>query len=151
MFTIHIAGIPSTWGATLIGVDRLSNEQVRSHMNVINLSDELRLQQLSLLGHILRRPQNHPARVVTFNRFLQPQVLGGPYMKGARRIKWNETVMQLAMTITNDHYFEGAGVEKYTRQKLFEVIQNRREWSSLLSRVRTSWGRPRDTTGDPRP
>jgi len=146
-----IAGIPSTWGATLIGIDRLSNEQVRSHMNVINLSDELRLQQLSLLGHILRRPQNHPARVVAFNRFLQPQVLGGPYMKGARRIKWNETVMQLAMTITNDHYFEGAGVEKYTRQKLFEVIQNRREWSSLLSRVRTSWRRPRDTTGDPRP
>ena len=70
-------------------------------------------------------------------------------MKGARRIKWNETVMQLAMTITSDHYFEGAGVEKSTRQKLFEVVQNRREWSSLLSCVRTSWRRPRDTTGDP--
>ena len=108
-----IAGIPSTWGATLLGIERISNEQVRCQMNLLNLSDELRLQQMSLLGHILRRPPNHPARVVTFNRFLQPQMLGGPFMRGARRIKWNDVVLQLATTIVNDHYFQGAGVEKY--------------------------------------
>ena len=130
-----IAGIPSTWGASLLGIERISNEQVRCQMNLLNLSDELRLQQMSLLGHILRRPPNHPARVVTFNRFLQPQMLGGPFMRGARRIKWNDVVLQLATTIVNDHYFQGAGVEKYILQKLFEVAQNRKEWSALLQTV----------------
>lgn len=144
-----IAGIPSTWGATILGVERLSNEQVRCQLNVINLSDELRIQQLSLLGHILRRPPHHPARVVTYNRFLQPQMLGGPYMRGARRLKWNEVVIQLATTIVNDHYFQGAGVEKYILQKIFEVAQNRKEWSALLQSVRVSWRRPRDATGAP--
>ena len=145
-----IAGIPSTWGATIIGIERLSNEQVRCQLNVLNLSDELRIQQLSLLGHILRRPPNHPARVVTFNRFLQPQILGGPYMRGARRLKWNEVVIQIATTIVNDRYFQGAGVEKYIVQKLFEVAQNRKEWSALLRNVRASWRRPRDAAGAPR-
>ena len=144
-----IAGIPFTWGATLLGIERISNEQVRCQMNLLNLSDELRLQQMSLLGHILRRPPNHPARVVTFNRFLQPQMLGGPFMKGARRIKWNDVVLQLATTIVNDHYFQGAGVEKYILQKLFEVAQNRKEWSALLQTVRVSWRRPRDAAGAP--
>ena len=145
-----IAGIPSTWGATIIGIERLSNEQVRCQLNVLNLSDELRIQQMSLVGHILRRPPNHPARVVTFNRFLQPQILGGPYMRGARRLKWNEVVIQIATTIVNDHYFQGAGVEKYIVQKLFEVAQNRKEWSALLRNVRASWRRPRDAAGAPR-
>ena len=144
-----IAGIPSTWGATLLGIERISNEQVRCQMNLLNLSDELRLQQMSLLGHILRRPPNHPARVVTFNRFLQPQMLGGPFMRGARRIKWNDVVLQLATTIVNDHYFQGAGVEKYILQKLFEVAQNRKEWSALLQTVLVSWRRPRDAAGAP--
>ena len=76
-------------------------------------------------------------------------MLGGPFMKGARRIKWNDVVLQLATTIVNDHYFQGAGVEKYILQKLFEVAQNRKEWSALLQTVRVSWRRPRDAAGAP--
>ena len=116
-----IAGIPSTWGATLLGIERISHEQVRCQMNLLNLSDELQLQQMSLLGHILRRPPNHPARVVTFNRFLQPQMLVGPFMREARRIKWND-VVQLATTLLTT-ITSKAGVEKYILQKLFEVAQ----------------------------
>lgn len=70
-------------------------------------------------------------------------------MRGARRIKWNDVVLQLATTIVNDHYFQGAGVEKYILQKLFEVAQNRKEWSALLQTVRVSWRRPRDAAGAP--
>ena len=76
-------------------------------------------------------------------------MLGGPFMRGARRIKWNDVVLQLATTIVNDHYFQGAGVEKYILQKLFEVAQNRKEWSALLQTVRVSWRRPRDAAGAP--
>ena len=149
-----IAGIPSTWGATVTGQDRTPNEEVRSHLGMLYLSDELKLQQLQLLGHVLRRPTNHPARVLCFDRFLQPQLLGGPYRAGARRLKWSEQVLHLATTIIHDHYFQGAeaGVgERRLKTKLLEVSQNRHEWSSLLQRVRSSWRRPRDAHGDPRP
>ena len=60
-----------------IGVARTSNEAVRAKLNEALLSDEVRLRQLKLLGHILRRPQDHPARIVSFDRFLEPQMWGG--------------------------------------------------------------------------
>ena len=63
-------------------------------------------------------------------------------MRGARRIRWNDVLLQLATTIVNDHCFQGAGVEKYILQKLFEVAQNRKEWSALLQTVLVSWRRP---------
>ena len=71
-------------------------------------------------------------------------------MKGARRLKWNEIVIQIATTLVNDHDFQGAGVEKYIVQNLFGVAQSRHEWSALLRKVRESWRRPRDASGDPR-
>ena len=103
---------------------------------------------VSAWTHFATAP-NHPARVVTFNRFLQPQMLGGPFLRGARRMKWNDVVLQLATTIANNHYFHRAAVEKYIWQKLFEVAQNRKEWSALLQTVRVSWRRPRDAAGAP--
>ena len=69
-----IANMPTTWGAMQIGVARTSNEAVRAKLNETLLSDEVRLHQLKLLGHILRRPQDHPARIVSFDRFLEPQM-----------------------------------------------------------------------------
>ena len=120
-----IASIPSTWGATVLGIERVTNEQIRCNMNVVHLSDELRLQQLTLLGHILRRPPTHPARVVTFNRFAW-------WAFYERSAEWNDVILQIATTMVNDHDFRGAGVEKYVLQKLFEVAQNRNAWSDLL-------------------
>lgn len=147
-----IAGIPTTWGAMVIGCERIPNDQVRSQLGVLYLSDEVKLQQLSLLGHVLRRPLTHPARVLSFDRFLQPQTLGGPYRAGARRHKWNAKILELAMTITHDHYFGArAGVgEREIKSKLLEVSQNRLIWSSVIQRVRSSWRRPRDADGAPR-
>ena len=107
-----IASMPTTWGAMQIGVARTSNEAVRVKLNETLLSDEVRLHQLKLLGHILRRPQDHPARIVSFDRFLEPQMWGGPFRSGRRRHKWTEEVLALAMTICNDHFFEGRGNHK---------------------------------------
>ena len=59
-----------------IGISRTSNEAVRDISGEILLSDEIRLHQLKLLGHILRRPQELPARIVLFDRFLEPQPSG---------------------------------------------------------------------------
>ena len=149
-----ITGTPSTWGAMILGQERISNDQVRCELGVLHLSDEIHLQQLALLGHILRRPSHHPARILCFDRFLQPQTLGGPYRAGARRPKWNEKILHLALTIINDHYFVGAKAAVGDRRfinKLLEVTHNRREWSSLLHSVRSSWRRPRDAFGAPRP
>ena len=52
-----------------MGVARTTNEQVQETL----LSDEVRLHQLKLLGRTLGRPPDHPARIVLFNRFLQPR------------------------------------------------------------------------------
>ena len=101
----------------------IANEQVPSQMGVLYLSDEVKLQQLSLPGRVLRRllMLNHPARVLSFDRFLQPQSLGGPYRAGARKHKLNAKILELAMTMTHDHYFGArAGVgERDIKSKLF--------------------------------
>ena len=62
-----IANIPTTWGAMQIGIPRTSNEAVRDMLGETLLSDEVRLHRLKLLGHILRRPQEHSARIVSFD------------------------------------------------------------------------------------
>ena len=77
-----IIGTPSTWGAMILGQERISNDQVRCQLGVLHLSDEIHLQQLALLGRSLRRPSHHPARILCCDRFLQPQTLGGPYRAG---------------------------------------------------------------------
>ena len=144
-----IANIPTTWGAMQIGVARTSNEAVRAKLNealLSGLSDEVRLHQLKLLGHILRRPQDHPARIVSFDRFLEPQMWGGPFRSGRRRHKWTEEVLALAMTICNDHCFEGRGNHKTVKQRLFEVASDRKGWSELLGLTKQSWRRQRDAT-----
>ena len=142
-----IGNIPTTWGAMQIGIPRVSNEEVRAQLNEILLRDELRLHQLKLLGHILRRPVRHPSRIVTFDRFLQPQTLGGPYRAGRRRVKWNEQLLVLASTIFNDHFYGGRGNERDIKHKILEVAENREWWSRVLSQTRNSWRRRREGHG----
>ena len=142
-----IGNIPMTWGAMQIGIPRVSNEEVRAQLNETLLSDELRLHQLKLLGHILRRPVRHPSRIVTFDRFLQPQTLGGPYRAGRRRVKWNEQLLVLASTIFNDHFYGGRGNERDIKHKILEVAENREWGSRVLSQTRNSWRRRREGHG----
>ena len=139
-----IANIPTTWGAMQIGVARTSNEAVRAKLNETLLSDEVRLRQLKLLGHILRRP--HSARIVSFDRFLEPQMWEGPFRSGRRRHKWTEEVLALAMTICNDHFCQERGNHKTVKQRLFEVASGRKGWSELLGLTKQSWRRQRDAT-----
>ena len=139
-----IANIPTTWGAMQIGVPRVSNQEVQTLLHESLLSDELRLHQLKLLGHILRRPVRHPSRIVTFDRFLQPQILGGPYRAGRRRTKWNEQLLGLASTIFNDHFFEGRGTERDIKNKILHVASDREWWARVLSQTRNSWRRQRE-------
>ena len=50
---------------------------VRVKLNETLLRDEVRLHELKLLGHILRRPQDHSGHIISFDRFLEPQMWGG--------------------------------------------------------------------------
>ena len=115
---LAIANIPTTWGAMQRGRERTSNEDVRSQLDETLLSDEIRLYQLKLLGHILRRPLRHPSRIVAFNRFLEPQILGGPFRPGNRRGKWAEHVIATAANIFNDHVFRGEGGQRDIKHKI---------------------------------
>ena len=139
-----IANIPTTWGAMQQGKARVSNEEVRAQMHETLLSDEIRLHQLQLLGHILRRPIRHPAHIVSFNRFLEPQLLGGPFRPGNRRSKWTEQVLSMAMTIFNDHFFRGEGGQREIKQQLHTVAANRRWWSEVLGQTGHRWRRQRE-------
>ena len=112
-----------------IGIPRVSNSEVQSSLNATLLSDEPRLHQLKLLGHILRRPLRHPSRVACFDRFLQPQVLGGPL---------------LATTVFNDHFFAGAGIQRDIKNKILEVAANRESGACILSQTRNIWRRQRE-------
>ena len=76
-----------------IGIDRITNDDVRRQLHEMLRSDDIRLRQLKLMGRILRRPPNHPSRLVTYDRFLQPRHLGGPFRAGVRRAKWTEQVI----------------------------------------------------------
>ena len=138
-----IANIPTTWGAMQMGVARTTNESIREMLDETLLSDEVRLHQLKLLGHILRRPQDHPARIVSFDRLLQPRIWGGPYRPGNRRCKWTEQVLAVAMTIFNDHFFRGGGSDSDIKRKLLEVAADRTWWSSVLGATRQIWRRQR--------
>ena len=100
-----ITNIPTPWGAMQIGISPTSNEAVRDMLGETLLSDEVRFYQLKLLGHISRRPQELPARIVSFDRFLEPQEWGGPFPAGRWHNKWIEQVFDLATTICNDHFF----------------------------------------------
>ena len=139
-----IASIPTTWGAMQQGITRVSNHEVRMQLRETLLSQEIRLHQLKLLGHILRRPIRHPSRIVSYNRFLEPQILGGPFRAGVRRGKWTENVMALAMTIFNDHFFEGAGGQRNIKDKIIEVAANRGWWFQVVGAVRFRWRRLRE-------
>ena len=105
-------------------IGRASNATVQAQLNETTLSDELRLHQLKLLGHILRRPVRCPSRVISFHRFLKQQTLGGPYRTGRRRAKWKEQLLRLATTIFNDHVFEGRGIERDIKQTILEVASD---------------------------
>jgi hypothetical protein len=139
-----IANIPTTWGAMQQGITRVSNHEVRMQLRETLLSQEIRLHQLKLLGHILRRPIRHPSRIVSYNRFLEPQILGGPFRAGVRRGKWTENVLALAMTIFNDHFFEGAGGQRNIKDKIIEVAANRGWWFQVVGAVRFRWRRLRE-------
>ena len=76
-----IANVPTTRGARQMGVARTTNE---SMLDETLLSDEVRLHQLKFLGHILRRPQDRPARIVSFDRFLQPRIWRWALQAGKR-------------------------------------------------------------------
>ena len=117
-----IANIPTTWGAMQQNRPRVSNHEVRMRLRETLMSQEIRLHQLKLLGHILRRPIREPARIVSYNRFLDPQILGGPFRAGVRRSKWTERVLVLA-TIFNNHFFQGAGGHRDTNTKLWKRRQ----------------------------
>ena len=139
-----ISNIPTTWGAMQQGIERTSNEDVRARLHETLLSDEIRLYQLKLLGHILRRPIRHPSRIVSFNRFLEPQILGGPFRPGNRRGKWTEHVLATAMTIFNDHFFRGEGGQRDIKNKICEVANDRVWWSRVLGETRGRWRRQRE-------
>lgn len=132
-----IANIPTTWGAMQQQITRVSNHEVRMRLGETLMSQEIRLHQLKLLGHILRRPIRHPTRIVSYDRFLQPQILGGPFRAGVRRGKWTEQVLALATTIFNDHFFQGAGGQREIRHKIMEVAANRGWWFRVVGIVRT--------------
>ena len=65
---------------------RVSNHEVCMRLRITLMSQEIRLHQLKLLGRILRRPIREPARIVSYNRFLDPQILGGPFRAGVRKV-----------------------------------------------------------------
>ena len=86
----------------------------------------------------------HPSRIVSYNRFLEPQILGGPFRAGVRRGKWTEHVLALAMTIFNDHFFEGVGAHRDIQNKTLEVAADRGWWFRVVGVVRCRWRRLRE-------
>ena len=114
------------------------------NLSTLWLTDSQMNQIDSFIGHILRRPLRHHSRIVAFNRFLKPQILGGPFRPGNRRGKWAEHVLATAANIFNDHFFRGEGGQRDMKHKICEVANDRVWWSRVLGETRSRWRRLRE-------
>ena len=111
----------------------LACDQFLTHVSAMRVTGDC-MTQLNFY-----RGQYDPSRMVSFNRFLEPQILGGPFRPGNRRGKWTEHVLATAMTIFNDHFFRGEGGQRDVKNKICKVANDRVWWSRALGETRGRW------------
>ena len=118
----RIAKIPAPF------ISRVSHARVRKRCKVLPFSSQILKAQLRLLGHILRREENDPLRLVCFepNTELRPRLSGTSWKKrrGRPRSDWAQVLISILCTFTQKN-----------RNDLLIFIQNKRSYHQCVERL----------------
>ena len=106
-------------------VYRRANAEARTEREnpILPLSQVLREKRIKLLGHILRRPREHPQHQITFwTRSLIPRTVDKRRV-GRPRLSWIHETMKVAWSLSQGYPFDFQNREM--RLNLKEMAQNR--------------------------
>ena len=137
-------GIQTTYASKLLGTTAITNVEVAEKVGAKPLSAEVQKMRYRLLGHVLRRGGDDPARASTYVRLAQPRLLAGTGRWGACRLNWAEEVIKAAAC---DFGVHAAGADASTARgrpyfRLAVMAQGRTGWASTIEAWYASrrWG-----------
>ena len=104
-------------------VCRRANAEARTDNAIRPLSQVLQEKRIKLLGHIVRRPREHPQHQITFyTRSLIPRTVDKRRV-GRPRLSWTHETMKVAWNLSQGYPFNVQ--DREMRLTLQEMAQNR--------------------------
>ena len=152
-------GIRTTYASKLLGEEPVTNYEVATRAGVKPLSIELRKMRYQLLGHILRRGGDDPARAATYDRYAQVKALSGTNRWGGTRKHWATEVMKEAAGELEAQRWLAppgrGGAVGHVNARVASVALNREAWQQWIKVWYKSgawmdapwWGRASADTG----
>ena len=121
-FLRRLARIPAAY------ISRISNAKVRRKCKSWRFSTQVLQAQCHWLGHILRRPEDHPLRLVVFEpgTQLMPRLTGTEYKRrrGRPRGDWAQTLISILCAHTGR-----------TRAQLLTLVQDKQQYHRCVARL----------------
>ena len=118
----RIAGIPHPY------ISRVSNAATRRRCNATRFSVQILRSQLRWLGHVLRRPQNDPLRLVVFepDTELCPRLTntGRKRVVGRPRIDWAQTLIEIFCNFS-----------QVSRPRMLEIVSDKQRYHFIVERL----------------
>ena len=109
-------------------ISRISNAKVRKKCKVFRFSTQVLAMQCHWLGHILRRPEDHPLRLVVFEpgSQLMPRLSGTEFRRrrGRPRGDWAQTLIVCLCKYL-----------RCTRPQLLTLIQDKQNFHRCVTRL----------------
>ena len=117
-----LAGIPHPY------ISRVSNATTRSRCQATRFSIQIFRSQLRWLGHILRRPETDPLRLVVFEpgTELLPRLTstGRKRVVGRPRIDWAQTFIEIFCSFA-----------QCSRSRMLEVVSDKSKYHFIVERL----------------
>ena len=118
----QIAGIPHPY------ISRVSNATTRRRCGATRFSVQILRFQLRWLGHVLRRPQTDPLRLVTFqpDTDLLPRLTntGRKRVVGRPRLDWAQVLIEIFCTFA-----------RAPRSRMVEIASDKQRYHFLVERL----------------
>ena len=117
-----LAGIPHPY------ISRVSNATTRSRCQATRFSIQILRSQLRWLGHILRRPETDPLRLVVFEpgTELLPRLTstGRKRVVGRPRIDWAQTLIEMFCSFA-----------QCSRSRMLEIVSDKSKYHIIVERL----------------
>ena len=114
-----LAGIPHPY------ISRVSNATTRSRCQATRFSIQILRSQLRWLGHILRRPETDPLRLVPGTELL-PRLTntGRKRVVGRPRIDWAQTLIEIFYSFA-----------QCSRSRMLEIVSDKSKYHFIVERL----------------
>ena len=118
----RLANIPHPY------VSRVSNATTRRRCSATRFSIQVLRSQLRWLGHVLRRPQADPLRLVVFepDTDLRPRLTntGRKRVVGRPRIDWAQSLIEIFCNFA-----------QCSRSRLLEIVPDKQKYHTMVERL----------------